>query len=239
LQILLQLCYSIDLYYYTLVMVVSENVAYFDRHAEAFALHAADPARNWFEHEINWPSIETLTNGIGGLVLDYGCADALFTERLKHPDRVVHGSDASPTMVAMARQRLPDTPFSVWDGTTPSPFAVKFNLIVSKLVFQYIEDVDTVAAHLADATAANGTIVISISHPERVRRQKLSQEPSDGLAYSDSIGDYNLTTTMYWRSQAAYEQVFSRHGVNLRATMAPLLPDHSLPKRLNMCFQKP
>ena len=79
--------YTLSYTEYMKIQDVNEAVRYYDLHAAEFAKLADDEHRNWYEYTVNWPSIEQLTSELGGMVLDYGCGDAVFTEKLLRPDR--------------------------------------------------------------------------------------------------------------------------------------------------------
>jgi SAM-dependent methyltransferase len=216
----------------------NEAARYYDLHAAEFATLADDERRNWYEYTVNWPSIEQLASEIGGVILDYGCGDAVFTEKLLRFDRKIYGADASPKLLSLARDRMPDNKFLDWDGTGKLPLQEgEVDLTVAKLVFHYVSDIDSVVGNIARLAAPNGVVVISVPHPDRTAKKVVDAE-LDEVVYRDEIGDFGLVTAMIRRSRSRYEQVFAGHGFEVDAIDEPRLPDETMSRRLNMRFRK-
>ncbi len=101
-------------------------------------------------------------------ILDLGCGDAAFgQEALLKGCQTYLGIEGSHNMVKAAQQRLIGTTGTVvhaavenWDYP-----AEAFDLVVSRLVLHYIEDVGAVFKQIYKALVSNGRFVFSIEHP--------------------------------------------------------------------------
>lgn len=101
-------------------------------------------------------------------ILDLGCGDATFgREALTKGCKSYLGIEGSSNMVNSARQVL--------DGTTGKVVHAKvenweyqaqaFDLVISRLVFHYIKDVDSVFKQVYQTLTKEGRFVFSIEHP--------------------------------------------------------------------------
>jgi SAM-dependent methyltransferase len=101
-------------------------------------------------------------------ILDLGCGDAAFgREALSKGCRTYLGIDGSHNMIAAAQQGLAGTIGQVVQATVENwdyP-AESFDLVVSRLVLHYIEDVDAVFKQVHHALIGGGRFVFSVEHP--------------------------------------------------------------------------
>lgn len=88
----------------------------------------------------------------GEHILDLGCGDGVLTEQLAATGAIVTGVDASPTMLAAARERNPhNTPgltFEQHDATT-LPFHRQFDAVFSNAALRWISGISGQQAMLA------------------------------------------------------------------------------------------
>jgi SAM-dependent methyltransferase len=101
-------------------------------------------------------------------ILDLGCGDAAFgREALTRGCQSYLGVEGSRKMVEVAQRNLAGTPGQVVQATleTWDYPADTFDLVVSRLVLHYIDDVDTVFAKVHQALVAGGRFVFSVEHP--------------------------------------------------------------------------
>jgi len=97
----------------------SEEIAFFDRHAEAddynvFTDLASARIIDAFLRLTNLPA--------GASVADLGCGSGAFTQLLRLRGFIVQGVDISPKLIELARRKYPDIPFHVGD-VEELPFA--------------------------------------------------------------------------------------------------------------------
>ena len=101
-------------------------------------------------------------------ILDLGCGDAAFgREALANGCRTYLGVDGSRNMVEAARQNLAGTTGEVLHASVETwecP-AEAFELVVSRLLLHYIEDVDAVLKRVHCTLVAGGRFVFSVEHP--------------------------------------------------------------------------
>jgi SAM-dependent methyltransferase len=101
-------------------------------------------------------------------ILDLGCGDAAFgREALSKGCQTYLGIEGSRRMVEAAQQSLVGTIGTVVQATVENwdyP-AEAFDLVVSRLVFHYIKDVDAVFKQVQQTVIGGGRFVFSIEHP--------------------------------------------------------------------------
>lgn len=122
------------------------------------------PARAGYE----WPGVrETLPELAGKRVLDAGCGSGHYSAWLADQGAAVVGVDASEAMVSEARERHGEAAeFRVADLRDPLPFADgAFDLVVSQLTLEHVEDWGPVAAEFGRVLAVDGEVVASVDHP--------------------------------------------------------------------------
>jgi len=103
----------------------------------------------------------------GSRVLDAGCGPGVYSEWLRDREARVVSIDASPRMVALARTRLgPDADVRVADLGKPLDLDdSSFDLIISPLVMDYIEDWTSPFAEFHRVLTTEGRFVFSVGHP--------------------------------------------------------------------------
>ena len=101
-------------------------------------------------------------------ILDLGCGDAAFgREALAKGCQTYLGIEGSHNMVESARQVLAGTPGQVVHATVEKwDYPVEaFDLVVSRLVLHYIQDVDAVFKRIYQTLVNGGRYVFSVEHP--------------------------------------------------------------------------
>ena len=115
------------------------------------------------------PVILELAGDLSGQrILDLGCGDAVFgREALTQNCRSYLGIEGSNNMVHSARQTLMGTAGRVVHATVEdwSYPAQAFDLVISRLVFHYIKDIDAVFRHVHQTLTNHGRFVFSVEHP--------------------------------------------------------------------------
>lgn len=101
-------------------------------------------------------------------ILDLGCGDATFgREALAQGCQSYLGIEGSRHMVEIAQKNLAGTLGQVVHATLEAwdyP-AATFDLVVSRLVLHYIQDVDAVFTKVYHTVVSNGRFVFSVEHP--------------------------------------------------------------------------
>ena len=211
-----------------------------------YAAKAVDPVTGWYEHEVNFPNLETMIPAHAQTILDFGCGSGEFTHKLSQRYNTT-GADMAP-MVTVARQNYPELPIIEWDGGPLFPEALgSYDVIFSKLVLQFIQDLDMIASHFKKILHPTGCVIFSVPNPVKIS-MKFGIPPDTVTPYVDHIGDTGIETHPIYRSQATYVEIFTSAGFDLSATNEPLVPPEVLLKhsvsadynklsnRLNMRF---
>lgn len=115
------------------------------------------------------PVIQELVGPVEGKsVLDLGCGDGTFgLELLAAGAASYHGMDGSETMAELARRNLAETGAQVEIGNLNNwrfP-ARSFDLILSRLVLHYLEDLDPLFTTIFEHLTPGGDFVFSVEHP--------------------------------------------------------------------------
>jgi ubiquinone/menaquinone biosynthesis C-methylase UbiE len=101
-------------------------------------------------------------------ILDLGCGDATFgQEALAKGCQSYLGVEGSSNMVKSAQQVLAGTNGTVVEATIENwSFPTQaFDLVISRLVFHYIQDIDATFRHVYRTLSNHGRFVFSVEHP--------------------------------------------------------------------------
>jgi SAM-dependent methyltransferase len=101
-------------------------------------------------------------------ILDLGCGDAAFgREALARGCQSYLGIEGSHNMANAAQRVLTGTSGKIVPATVESwnyP-AEAFDLVISRLVFHYVEDVDAVFQQVSKTLVSGGRLIFSVEHP--------------------------------------------------------------------------
>lgn len=132
--------------------------AAFDRHAESGTYNAL----------YYWPTMLSLLGEVAGRhVLDLGCGPGLYAEDLVRRGAEVHGLDASPTLIARARARVPSGRFDVADleeplSQVPDSWA---DVVLAALVLHHVERRAALLQEVRRILRPGGALLVSTTHP--------------------------------------------------------------------------
>jgi len=115
------------------------------------------------------PILDQLIQDVEGKdILDLGCGDGKFgLELLSRKSRSYHGIEGSENMCALAVENLKNTDvriecFDIEEYDYPKE---KYDLIVSRLVFHYVQDLEGLFVKLHTCLRQEGELVFSVEHP--------------------------------------------------------------------------
>jgi len=203
---------------------------------------------DWYEHEVNMPSLLSLLPESAKSVLDFGSGPGQFTAKLATTYKVA-GTDTSNAMIDIASKAYPHIAFQQWEGQSPYPINEKFDVVFSKLTIHFVEDLAKFAHYLHKILADNGSLVFSVPHPIRTI-PKVDGKYSVVDTYEGAIGKYGLHVQMIHRSLEDYVKPFLESGFILTGLLEPAITNeqaiqHQLPKedlyapkRLNLRFKR-
>ncbi len=172
------------------------------------------------------PAMLALAGDVEGRrVLDAGCGAGPFAAALRDRGAQVTGFDASPAMVALARQRLgPDIPVLVADLTEPLPFATgEYDDVVASLVLHYLEDWSGPLAELRRVLRPGGRLLMSVNHPVIRPVVYPDEDYFATSAYTEdyTFGEQTVTLTFFHRSLHAMSEAFTRAGFRISVISEP------------------
>lgn len=140
-----------------------DNQAIFDTYMSR--RQRADNPNDTLEKPVIWELAGEVT---GERIFDLGCGDAVFgREALAKGCKTYLGIEGSSNMTRVARQVLAGTDGSIEQAnieewTYP---AQAFDLVISRLVFHYIRNIDALFEKVYQALVNDGRFVFSIEHP--------------------------------------------------------------------------
>jgi len=115
------------------------------------------------------PAVLSLLPEVRGLmVLDAGCGPGAYAEIMLEMGAHVVAVDVSPKMVAYAKKRLGERArvfLADLEKEIPGLEAETFDLIISPLVLNYIDDLRPIFARFYRLLKNGGTLVFSVGHP--------------------------------------------------------------------------
>jgi SAM-dependent methyltransferase len=129
---------------------------------------------NPLQAHYSWPATQSLLPDLDGeRVLDAGCGVGDHVEWLLEQGASVVGVDASERAVETARERVGDAEdpagaatFRHADLTDPLPFDdARFDVVLSHLVLDHLEDLAPAFAEFHRVSAAGGTLAFTVVHP--------------------------------------------------------------------------
>jgi trans-aconitate 2-methyltransferase len=152
------------------------------------------------------------------LVLDAGCGTGRVTEALAEhlPQGRVVALDASPAMIAAARERLARfgqrVTYVVADLARPLPLRDPVDVVVSTATFHWVADHDALFGHLAAATRPGGRLVAQFGGVGNIARVK---------SVLATIGDGWLGPAHYETPEATERRLRAAGWTNVRAWLQP------------------
>ena len=115
------------------------------------------------------PILDQLIRDVAGKdILDLGCGDGKFgLELLSRKSRSYHGIEGSKNMFALAVENLKNTNAGIecLDIEKYNCPKEKYDLIVSRLVFHYVQDLKGLFVKLHAGLREKGELVFSVEHP--------------------------------------------------------------------------
>ncbi len=166
----------------------------YDEAVDEFDAHASQSAWNAYADR---PAVLSLLPVLAGLkVLDAGCGSGLYCEALIQRGVVVYAFDASPQMVETARARYgqkAEFRFHTFDALSEHYERSYFDLVLSALVLDHIEDLEHVYAEVFSILKPGGIFLFSIIHPFRM----IEQHPGGYFTQENYDAEYpNLGATI-------------------------------------------
>jgi SAM-dependent methyltransferase len=160
--------------------------------------------------------------------LDVGCGEGRLPRDLKSWGYDVSGVDASPTLIAAARDADPDGDYRVADAAE-LPFAdASFVLVTAFMSLQDIDLYEKATAEMARVLVDGGYLCIAIVHPIASAGEFHGREPDAPFVIAGSYleprrvggkpyvrGGRSMTFHSQHRPLQAYFDAFAAHGLSV------------------------
>lgn len=172
-----------------------------------------------------------------GRTLDVGCGEGRLARDLARLGHEVVGVDASPTMLAAAREAAPELELHLADAAALPFEGGSFGLVVA---FMSLQDVDDLAGALGEAArvlAAGGRLCLAIVHPLNSAGSFTSRTPDSPFVIAGSYLDEAGTDETFERDGLAmrfvsrhrplqaYTEALAEHGLVIERLREPALPE--------------
>ena len=127
--------------------------------------HDWDPAlytsKHDYVHSLAADLVDEIEDWTGLRVADVGCGTGELTDDLRRRGATVVGVDASPSMIAAARERFPDLELRVGDARDLS-WESELDVIFSNAALHWVPEADQVAASFAKALKPGGRVLLEM-----------------------------------------------------------------------------
>lgn len=177
----------------------------------------------------------------GRRTLDVGCGEGRLTRHLASLGHRVVGIDASPTLVAAARESSPDMELHVANASALPFDDASFDQVVSFMCLHDVDDLDGAVREIARVLEAGGVACLAVVHPlssagrfEKHGRFVIRGSYLDSFRYSDVVGRDELTMTFesQHRPISAYFDALAAAGFVVDALREPKTTGHASWRRL-------
>jgi SAM-dependent methyltransferase len=166
-----------------------------DAQADAWAQFARRPGHDWAHQRLNFPPFLELLPPPGRRTLDLGCGEGRVGAELERRGHHVVGVDASPRMVALARELHE----AVVADAAGLPFDDgAFDLIVAYMSLMNMADIPAAVRETARVLEPGGRFCISVLHPITAAGEWLDKDDLDSPFVIR--GSYFNGPTKVWES---------------------------------------
>lgn len=234
--------------------------------AEEYKKQASNRKADAYEFEINNPSLfkmfpEDTTNKT---FLDIGAGSGDLIKEWKDifEEKNIYLSDYSEKMCAFLKDKHISQNVFQWDIEEPAPIDKQFDIVFSKLVLMFVNDLEKAALNISKVVNKDGVLIISVIHPTYWYSEFLKGENSEfdvmkngyfstGVLIPKPIGgNKKLITNFIHRTLVDYISPFLNHGFLLDKIDEPRLTEEFVeenprfsnrldtPMRLNLRFRK-
>jgi trans-aconitate methyltransferase len=152
--------------------------------------------------------IDLLKPHRGERILDLGCGTGPLTQQIASTGADVLGIDASPAMIAQARQKFPGIHFEIADALTMD-FVDQFDAIFSNAVLHWVKPPEVAARCMYTALKPGGRLVLEmggLGNVDTILREAINTGIRIGVDLTSMI-DIN-----YFPSIGEYSSVLERAG---------------------------
>jgi len=182
-----------------------------------------------------------LVRAPGRGTLDVGCGEGRLTRHLASLGHRVVGIDASPSLVAAARELAPEMELHVANAAALPFDDASFDLVVSFMCLHDVDDLDGAVREIARVLEPGGVACLAVVHPlnsagrfEKHGRFVIRGSYLESFRYSDTVqrGELAMTFESQHRPISAYFDAFAAAGFVVDALREPATPGHDSWRRL-------
>jgi SAM-dependent methyltransferase len=210
-----------------------------EEHAEAFIAWAREPGHDsyWRFHR---DAFLSLVPAAGRRTLDLGCGEGRLSRDLKARGHDVVGIDASPTMVAAARDMDPEIETHLADAAA-LPFADgAFDCVAAFMSLQDVDDLRGAIRESARVLEPGGRLCVATVHPINSAGRFLSDDPASPLViegsylepfrYEEKVERDGLEMTFIsdHRPLQAYTEALADTGLLIERVREPAMPESGM-----------
>jgi SAM-dependent methyltransferase len=180
--------------------------------------------------------LELVPPASGG-TLDVGCGEGRLTRDLAALGHDVVGVDASPTLLAAAREASPELELHRADAADlPFP-AASFGLVIAFMSFQDVDDLPGALHEVARVLAPGGRLCLAIVHPLNSAGTFTSRTADSPFVIEGSYLDESVTDETFERDGLAmrfvsrhrpletYTELLTANGLLIERLREPALPE--------------
>jgi ubiquinone/menaquinone biosynthesis C-methylase UbiE len=188
----------------------------------------------------------------GRRTLDVGCGEGRLTRHLASLGHRMVGIDASPTLVAAARDSAPDMDLRVASASSLPFEDAAFDQVVSFMCLHDVDDLDAAVREIARVLEPGGAACLAVVHPinsagrfEKNGRFVIRGSYLGSFRYTDEVKRDGLTMTFesQHRPISAFFDALAAAGLVVDALREPVTKGHDswsrVPLFLHLRARKP
>lgn len=188
----------------------------------------------------------------GRRTLDVGCGEGRLTRHLASLGHRIAGVDASPTLIAAARELSPEMDFRVASAAKLPFEEASFDQVVSFMCLHDVDDLEGAVREIARVLEPGGVLCLAVVHPlnsagrfEKNGRFVIRGSYLESFRYSDQVERDGLTMTFesQHRPMSAFFDALGAAGLVVDAMREPATLGHAswsrLPLFLHLRARKP
>ena len=223
--------------------------ASWEEHAAAFVAWARKPG-----HDSYWQFHRDLFLGLvpapSRRTLDLGCGEGRLSRDLKALGHDIVGVDASPTMIAAAREADPQIDVQLADAAALPFSGSAFDCVVAFMSLQDVQDLDGAVREAGRVLERGGRFCVAVVHPLNSAGEFRGDEADSPFVISGSYLDESfyednlvrdgleMTFVSAHRPLHAYTDAISDAGLLIERLREPAAPEHAITRARSRRWQR-
>jgi SAM-dependent methyltransferase len=223
--------------------------ASWEEHAAAFVAWARKPG-----HDSYWQFHRDLFLGLvpapGRRTLDLGCGEGRLSRDLKALGHDIVGVDASPTMIAAAREADPQIDVQLADAAALPFSGSAFDCVVAFMSLQDVQDLDGAVREAGRVLERGGRFCVAVVHPLNSAGEFEGDEADSPFVISGSYLDESfyednlvrdgleMTFVSAHRPLHAFTDAINDAGLLIERLREPAAPEHAITRARSRRWQR-